>query len=214
MSAFSKVAQTAAAQKPAHTCIVPLSVFSDTWKGRPKAPVCAGFRPLCLDDVRDVRARAAEESFKLHPLPPSGLYMPEGGRAMIDEIRSDAYADALMRLCVARSVCDPNDVTKPWMPLGAAADDNVGICLSVRGAQFLYRQIDFATVLAAPYDGASDEDLLELFDLLPLALSRMTDVRAAAMRKWLGFLLEQCRAFVPVDELLETSADVRTSDGS
>lgn len=194
MSAFSKVAQTAAAQKPAHTCLVPLSVFSDTWKGRPKAPVCAGFRPLCLDDVKDVRSRASEEAYKLHPRPED------------EANREDAFMDAMMRLCVARSVCDPNDVTKPWPPLGAAADDNVGICLSVRGAQFLYRQIDFATVLAAPYDGASDADLLELFDLLPLALARMPDTRTAAMRKWLGYLLEQCRAFVPADELIASES--------
>lgn len=190
MSAFSRVEQTASAQKPAHTCTVPLSAFSDTWKQRPKAPVCAGFRPLSLDDVRSVRAAASEEAFKMHPRPED------------EDNREDAFKDAIMRLCVARSVCDPNDVHKPWSPLGAAADDNVAVCLSVVGAQFLYRQIDFAAVLASPYDGASDEDLLELFDLLPLALPRMPAERAGAMRKWLGFLLEQCRAFVPADEVI------------
>lgn len=205
MGAFSRVEQTAGAQKPAHTCIVPLSAFSDTWKGRPTTPVCAGFRPLSLDDVSSVRATASAESFRLHPRPED------------DENRADAFADALMRLCIARSVCDPNDVSKPWAVLGRAADDNVGICLSTEGARMLYRQIDYATVLASPMYEGTDEELLELFDLLPIALPRMPDDRAKAVRKWLAFLLEQCRAHVAADdpELVgeQDDEDVTNEDG-
>lgn len=194
MPAFSQVEQVAAARKPVHTCVVPLYAFSDAWKGRPSAPVCAGFRPLCGDDVRYIRAAASEEAYRLHP------------RDTDEANRVDAFNDAVMRLAIARSVCDPNDVEKPWSVLGKAADDNVALMLSVTGIQELYDEVERAAVLASPTrTDASDADMLELFDMLELgALERMPPDRAARVRRWMGFLLNECRAFVPAAEMTGT----------
>lgn len=190
MSAFSQVEQVAAARKPVHTAIVALSAFSDAWKGRPKAAVCAGFRPLSADDSRSIKATASDEAWRLHP------------RDLDEPNRIDAYNDAVMRLAVARSACDPNDVSKPWDVLGVAADDNVAIVLSVDGVRALYDEVERAAVLSSPTrTDATDADLLELFDLLPLALERMTVDRAARLRRWLGFALDECRGVVPAEEL-------------
>lgn len=191
MSAFSQVEVVAAARKPVHTAVVPLSAFSDAWKARPAASVCAGFRPLCADDVRAIRSMASDEAFKLHP------------RDADESNRVDAFNDAVMRLAIARSACDPNDVERPWGVLGAAADDNVAVMLSVGGVRSLYDEVERAAVLSSPTrSDASDADLLELFDLLPLALERMTVERKARVRRWLGFLLDECRGVVPAEDLV------------
>lgn len=184
MPAFSQVEQVTAARKPVHTCIVPLSAFSDAWKARPRSPVCAGFRALSASDVREIRNMASEEAWKLHERP-------------LDEPnRVDAFNDALMRLAVARSSCDPNDVERPWAILGVAADDNVAIALSVGGVKMLYDEVERASVLASPTrTDATDADLLELFDLLEETLPAMTADRAARVRRWLAFCLDECRAF-------------------
>lgn len=186
MPAFSQVEQVAAARKPVHTRVVPLSAFSDAWQGRPKLPVCAGFRPLSGDDARSIKSAASKEAFELHP------------RDIDEANRIDAYNDCLMRLAVARSACDPNNVERPWDVLGLAADDNVAIALSVEGIAMLYDDVERVSVLASPTrTDATDADLLELFDLLEVTLSRMPQARAARVRRWLAFCLDECRAFVP-----------------
>jgi len=191
MPAFSQVELVATARKPVHTHLVDPSAFSDAWKNRPTQKVCAGFRPLSGDDVRSIRKTASDESWNLHP------------RELDESNRVDAFNDAVMRLAVARSVCDPNDVEKPWGVLGVAAEDNAAIALSVEGIRELYIHVGLAARAASPTQlEATDEDLLELFDLLPLALERMPVDRASRARRWLGFLLEECRAFVPADELI------------
>ncbi len=190
MPAFSQVEQVATARKPVHTSVVPPSAFSDAWKGRPKAPVCAGFRALSADDVRSIRNMAAEEAWKLH------------ARELDEPNRIDAFNDAIMRLAVARGTCDPNDVEKPWSVLGIAADDNVAIALSVDGVRSLYDEVERASVIASPTrKGADDSDLLELFDLLEVALPRMVPDRQARIRRWLGFILDECRGVVPAGEI-------------
>lgn len=194
MPAFSQVEQVAAARKPVHTALVSPSAFSDAWKGRPIASVCAGFRALSADDVRAIRNMASEEAWKLHP------------RELDEPNRIDAFNDALMRLAIARGTCDPNDVTKPWI-FGIAADDNVAIALSVEGVQRLFDEVERAAVLASPTRHAADDaDLLELFDMLETTLPRMTPERAARVRRWLSFVLDECRAFAPAPDELDGAA--------
>ncbi|HEY1956693.1 MAG TPA: hypothetical protein VGH28_13830 [Polyangiaceae bacterium] len=168
---------------------MPLSAFSDAWKARPKAPVCAGFRALSAADVREIRNMASEEAWKLHERP-------------LDEAnRIDAFNDALMRLAVARSSCDPNDVERPWSVLGVARDDNVAIALSEGGVKMLYDEVERASVLASPTRAdATNADVLELFDLLETTLDKMTPERAARVRRWLGFCLDEIRAFAVNEE--------------
>ena len=187
MSAFSSIERPDVATPPAHTRVVPPTVFASTFKRRPTTEVCAGFRALSEDDIVWAKQEAAKRAWEAHPQLPD------------EQLRIDAFNDALMRCTIARGTCDPNDCAKPWDMWQGGPDSNVHTMLTKDGTRYLYDEVERATILASPLRGeAMDEDVLTLFDVLPLALPSMPHVAASRVRRMLAYALDEVTPFVVV----------------
>lgn len=177
--------QVAGAQPLAPSCtiVVPPTVFKDDWKGRPSSDLCCGIRSLGMDDIASLRKSAAQEAFALFP------------NDADEALRAETYDDALMRLFVARSTCDANNVNEPWEIWQGAPEDMSKIALSPQGTKRLFAEIERASVsLCAALPQADDEDLEELAESLSAGMPELTGERSARARRLLFFVLEQIRA--------------------
>ena len=189
MSAFSSIERPEVATPPAHTRVVPPTVFASTFKGRPTSEVCAGFRALSEDDLTFVSQDAAKRAWEAHPQP------------LDEELRIAAYNACVLRTMVARGTCDPNDCTKPWDMWKGAPDLNVHTMLTHDGARFLFAEVERATILASPLRAeATDADMLTLFAVLTDALPKVPHGAASRVRRMLAYALDEVTPHVTVTD--------------
>ncbi len=185
MTRFSDIETKSEPVKPAHSRGVAPSVFSDSWKGKPRAEVWCGFRALSEEDTAYARSESTKRAWDLHP------------KKEDEENRWDAFNDCLMRLTVARGTCDPNDASASWDIWRGAPDDNVHTMLTCDGVRFLFDEVERAHLLASPLRSeATDEELLTLFDALPLSLPHMPATQAARARRMLAFVLDEITPYI------------------
>ena len=142
--------------------------WQPTWESRPRKDVAVGLRTLSPGECIELRAMAAQAAWEKHPEPGKD-----------DEVRKEAYYEALLGYCVSRGTCDPNDASKPlplWQDVGDAL---VFEALPTTTMRFLFDAIELTAEETCPTaPEATDEHAGELAGLLARkALSVETEGR-------------------------------------
>lgn len=182
MPAFSAFAAPTMRAAPASVTLPP-SAYADTWEGvKPQGPIVVGVRTLSEDEVEKCRAEAARIAYELHP------ERQRGDAA--DEVRREAYADALVRLAVARATCAPDDVARAYSEI---PDDWARHALTADAVRRLWDALERLTIEASPTAPlATDADCAELAALAceSDAWARLSTVDAMRARRLLAAALE------------------------
>lgn len=182
MPAFSAIA--APPMRPAPLCVtLQPSAYADTWEGvKPQGPFVVGLRTISEDEVEKARAEAARIAYECHPERQSG--------DAADEARREAYADALVRLAVARASCSPDDVSRPYSEI---PDDWARHALTADAVRRLWDALERLTVESSPTAPiATDADCAELAALLvdSAAWARVSTPDAMRARRLLAAAFE------------------------
>ena len=174
------------------TLVLSSNHFSPKWRSRPTDNVAVGIRPLSSADDDYCRSEAARIAWRTLPGRPDDEH---------HEQRIDVFNDAVMRIAIARAVCDPNDATRPAEIWQGVPEETVGIALTREGVKAIYDAIERVTIALSPVRReATDEEIELLAAIVHDRLSRMPEARAARVRRLAGFLLDECREHDPVDE--------------
>lgn len=155
--------------------------FADEYEKKPRSKVVAGLRLLPADEDSVAQKQAARVAVEKFPKPEQY------------EERVQEYKDAFIAWCVARSLCDPNDVTKPH-PKFLMAEDTIRSILTNRGLVRVFDEIERHHIESSPlYPEASDEDIDSLSALLavPDAVAILPEAQAARFRRYAHFLLSE-----------------------
>lgn len=129
--------------------LTPPDVFASTWESRPSEPVLLGLRLISARDRIDIRRRAKEYA---------------DGDATESGNWLECYNLALMRLYVARGLCDPNDVNKASDIL-QAPDHQVWYALTELGTRWLFEELVKNEIKRSPQHLPIEaDDLLELVE--------------------------------------------------
>lgn len=178
---MSRFAQIAAEKRPpGKTLMLPAWVWADDWANKPKEAVCIGIRLMADGKKSSARSEAEKIATEFHA---------NGGVNAVD-----CFNDALMRLLVAHSVCDPNDVIAPF-PLLPMAEDEVRDALTSRGARFIFEAYERHEAESSPLNPeANAEDLDELMGLVDAGRIEDLEPSAASLvRRFLRFGLDVLR---------------------
>jgi len=160
--------------------VVPPSIFRDDWTDKPTESICCGIRNISLEDVSTIRKMSAEHAVKSYP-----SYVDE-------EPRIEAYNDSILRLIVARSTCDANNVAEPWEIWQGMPEDMAEVALSVEGARWMYGQIERIRIESCiTLPEATDEAIEELADLFAIARMNITEAQEQRVRRLLQFVTDE-----------------------
>jgi len=185
VSVFSRIDAPEAEKPPATLTLTP-GFFATLWPGKPKADVCVGLRLVAEEDKQAARGEAARAAWALHP------------REQDADNRVDAMNDALMRWIVARGTCDPNDASRPPELWSEAPEDLVKEALTVEGVKGIYDAIEQLELELSPVRReATDEEIDEVIVMSRAALAEMTPIKAARVRRLLGYCLDEMIAALP-----------------
>jgi hypothetical protein len=178
---------------PAHTLVIPPTSWAESWEERPTDEVAAGLRMLAEDDLQRARAHAVTKAKELH-----------------DDLDGQiaAFNDALMAFAVARSLCDPNDTTLPFIPM---AEDNLTLAFTTDGIRRCWDELERVRIEVSPLTPqATDLEIQALVELLNegAALEALPAGAKNRARKLLGFLLEELqsvteRTIVTVEDVVD-----------
>ena len=180
MSAFAEIEQAAKTRKPLGIVVLSPSLFSDDWADKPDADVCIGLRSLSGVDVETARGEAAVRAWELHP------------NEADDEVRIEAYNDALLTCLVARGTCDPNEAAGPCELWGGMAEEGVRERMTVEGIGHVYDELERVVLEHSPLRTQLDDD--GIGDLSAVALEKLQTldaVKAQRIRRLLGFVMEE-----------------------
>lgn len=163
--------------KPSGVLVMRPADWSPTIENRPTGDVAIGLRPLSPGDAIEARQLAAEKAWEDYPKEPD------------NDLRVEAFNDAVMRFVIARGTCDPNDAKKRsdlWMGI---EDEMVFAALTRQGARRVFDAIEAAEIATrVDQREATDEDIRALPELFAAAV--LPPLVAARCRRLLGHVLE------------------------
>jgi len=167
-------------RKPPKTILLQPGHFADTWPDKPDEAVCVGIRLISQSERTRARILAEKTATDAHP---------RGGVNAVD-----AFNDALMRICIAGAMCDPNDVTRR-SDMFQEAEDDVFDALTSRGCTFVYEQVERLEIeSSALAHEVSEEELGDLVDAISAdALQRLEPGYRALCRRLLGYVHDQLK---------------------
>jgi len=182
MTAFSAV--DGLGRPPPDVITVPISAFADSWDGKPEYPVKVGLRLIADADIQAARAQAAAYASKLHP----DIATSTAAR----EVWTEAYNDACMRWIVARGTCADDNVAMAFDLWAAAPEDIVRDALTSEGVRFIFDAWERMKVATSPLlPEATQDELDQLWDLLPVGLPTLSADRQARVLRYLRFCLDE-----------------------
>jgi hypothetical protein len=141
MAAFDR--RPGAAPGPAkraapHVVDLPVSAWSDKFEKKPTVTIKVGLRMIPDGDKEAARAWAAKAAWRSVPEPRD------------EEIRIEAYNDALILWIVACATCQPADVLTPFWRL---AQDQIPEQLTTQGIRFLFDAYEKMVLEESPLGG-------------------------------------------------------------
>jgi len=165
------------ALRPSGVVVAKPEDFSPSWENRPRHEVAIGLRPISPQDAVDARRLAAETAWKEHP------------QEVDQDLRVEAYNDALMRFVLARGTCDPNDARARLALWSGVEDSIVFVALTREGAKRLYDAHERAELSArVDVPEATDEDVARLPEAFARAVRHPAE--AARLRRLMGYVLD------------------------
>lgn len=166
---MQEIAQAAAAKAPPGPRKAPRRViltpdaFADTWHKKPAAEVCVGLRTISSAEVQGAKALAEEQASRWYPRARLEDLTPEAQAVSLEQSHK-AFSDGVMRHCVARALCDPNDVTKPFI---VGAEDRIREAFREETVRRLWDELLILNAATAvTITRADDEDLARLGRIL------------------------------------------------
>lgn len=170
------------ARRPREVLTVPAFIWAETWHERPREPVAVGLRNVSEGEVLTAQSEALRHA---NEIVPSTTTHPK------IVLWTDAYNDFLMRQLIARSVCDPNDVTAPSEALGAAPEEFVLVRLNTPGVSFLFREIErFRIATDTSRREATNEEIETIVDRFA-TLEALPKNHQARVRRVLAWAIDQ-----------------------
>jgi hypothetical protein len=151
--------------------------FADEWRNKPKGDIVLGLRLIPAREEESARSVAAKAELA----------------ADTAEAAIVAYNRAAMGWIVARSICDPNSVTKPH-PAFPDAEDQIPDALTTSALARIFDAIEAYQVEASPiFREATDDECLDLCALLEgeEILPGLDPIKAARVRRFLAFALDE-----------------------
>ena len=180
-SAFQQF-QRKAAQKPARVVVISPAEFSDQADKRPETDIAVGLRRLSETSEQGAMVEAAKRARELWP----------EGSANEDLIA--AANEALLCIVVARSLCDPNDVSRGHSAF-PAAEDTLPKMLTSRAIRRLWDEIELMAIETSPLQPEATDEQLEALavDLLtkPQELRLLGPAREKRVRRLLAFVADE-----------------------
>lgn len=171
---------------PAKVVALAPSLWAQTWPDRQTEDAQVGLRLYSETDAQQARAAAAQKAFRLHPQEDD------------EDARIEAYNGALMVLLVARSTCDPEDVSIPFFGShdGAVADI-LPLALTPKGIEYLFEELEILTSEQATNPEASDEELAWLADQIRSGevWGKLPADTARRIKRLLGRSIDDMRGF-------------------
>lgn len=161
---------------------VPADAWADTWARKPLGGTKVGLRLIADSDIQDARETAAREAWRRHP----------EGRD--EDVRTEAYNDALVRWVVGRAACRHDDVSKSFWQM---PEDEVAVQLTSHGIRLLYdRYEELKLEKSVLGSEATAEDLSHLGALLsdPSLSAGLADELSRRDRRMLKICLDHIRA--------------------
>lgn len=154
-----------------------MNAWADEYKDRPREVVVMGLKRLAERDLETARAEGARRAWQMHP---------EQGDL---DCRIECYNDALIRWCVGRSLCMPDDASQPWFE---NQEDVIAEAFTAEGLRHVWDHLDMLAVSDCPVvHEASDEDVARLASLVAdCALMKLSVRDQSAARRYLGAVLE------------------------
>lgn len=190
-------------RKPARTIILPPSTFADEWDKKPKTDIVVGLRLLSEADEQHARAFASNQVVL--------LYTKDDDTKIVDEQAAyDTYNDCTFECCVARAICDPNDVTKPH-PLFQVAEAQVPAHFTSDGIRFVWDAMHRMRVELSPLVQPIDDEGAKsvAMAILAGALTRLDRATEVSARKLIAAVSPMLPT-VPADEEIEATVDTAT----
>ena len=113
--------ETAAPRQAEAFIVLPPHAFSDEWKDRPKSDVAVGLRRLSEQDEKVAKEQGRKIVQRDHV---------RDGKIVDKDEAWESYNQELIRYMMARAMCDPNDVSKPFFEF---AEDTIHVALTSFG---------------------------------------------------------------------------------
>jgi len=143
--------------KPARVLLLQPEDFCDTWRDRPKYAIAIGLRRLSENDEQSAIKEAQQDATRAAPEVKDQALMGPG--SIYQERWIEAFNEALMRIGVARAVCDPNDALRAHESF-PVVEDTIGMALRRGTIRRLWDALEEVVALTSPlYPVPTDEQL-------------------------------------------------------
>lgn len=166
---------------PTHHVLIEDNHFAADWQDKPAGGgLLLGLRRFSDADAVTAKAEAAKFAIEMHD---------------DQEGQIEAYNEALMRWCIVRGTCDPNDITQN-APIFDGSEENVRNALTSAAIRYVWDHIDrFHTETGPLVVPIKDEEIEELATMMrePGQYEKMSRAKALRVRKLLGFCLSEFR---------------------
>ncbi len=159
--------------------------FAEAWESKPVDGILLGIRVPSEKDVQGARTEAAKIARRV-PVE------DDATDEEINEIRVQAFNDALMHMAVSSALCDPNDVSSPH-PFFDMPDDMVPLALKSKTIQYIFDMIETLHTEQSPiFQEITDVEEIRLIELLSAddpynGVDRVTAMKA---RRFLRYALD------------------------
>jgi hypothetical protein len=176
LSAFRALTETEPV-KPARVVLLQPEDFADGWKSRPTAAVAVGLRRLSESDEQTAITDATKEATSA-----AADCLPA---QQADEFVR-VFNERLMCIGVGRSLCDPNDVSRPYTVI-PMAEDLLGTAVTRGTLERLWHALEAVCgETSACFKEADDDDLGRL--CLAIADGAIDELNPAMERRARRFL--------------------------
>lgn len=166
-----------AGRKAPRVVRMPPSAFADTFGKKPTVVVEIGVRLLADGDLDKARAAAARSAELNHPTN--------------DDVRVEAYNEALMQWVVARGTCQPLDVRAAYWD---TPQDTVPIALTDDGLKLLFHEITNLKIEMSPLQGeatAAEIETLRRLLAIPEVVTILLERGDPRLRRHVSWILEE-----------------------
>ena len=191
MSTLEKLVSAAVRRPAPRTFDLLPEYFAETWGNRPTAPIKIGLRVPNEQEYRNaaIEAETAEsEAFAKACNDPRLI-------ERASELAVAAYNSKLVTFCVARGICNQQNVTMPH-PYFELPEDEIPFALKSSAIKRIFDEIERLAIDQSPvYAEATDLELLDLAELLATddPFESVPSVKRSRCLRYLKLVLDTLR---------------------
>jgi hypothetical protein len=184
-------------RKPAHVVTLKPDSFQDGCPTKPRQAVAVGLSLLSEADLGAARAEAVKIADR-----------DNGELSHSDEDWISARNDALIRVALSRSLCEPNNAEKTYFD--NQDEDTLARYLTSPAVRHLWDELERASIMASPVRAEAEPD--EIADLAKLLASGLIEdlggPQRTRLKKLCSFMLDELLPLVDEDDEIELDVAV------